>query len=137
MLGSLHTGSRLLQRRTDSEGETELKKVLELQPQKRQARIDLGAALSDQEQAKQAQEAIRESSSPRNRTTSTRIPGLAWRWRISENHAGAIDEYKTALKIDPKRSRRLLPTWAFRKLKLKQYDDAIASYLKERDSKRR
>jgi tetratricopeptide (TPR) repeat protein len=47
-----------------------------------------------------------------------------------QNHEGAIEEYKTALRLDPQGSG-VYYRMGVSQAQLKQYDDAITSYLKE------
>jgi tetratricopeptide (TPR) repeat protein len=49
-----------------------------------------------------------------------------------QNHAAAIDEYKAALKISPQASS-VYYRLGLSQAQLKQYDEAIASFLKARD----
>ena len=115
-----------------AEGETELQRVLQLQPQDTRARTDLGAAYLSQGQAKQAQEEFAKlvAQEPNNVDGHT---GLGIALADQDNHAGAIEEYKNALKVDAN-ADGVNYRMGVSQAKLKQYDDAIASYLKERAS---
>jgi rhomboid protease GluP len=114
------------------DGETELQRVLQLQPQDTRARTDLGAAYLSQGQAKQAQEEFAKlvAQEPNNVDGHT---GLGIALADQDNHSGAIDEYKNALRVDAN-ADGVNYRMGVSQAKLKQYDDAIASFLKERDS---
>jgi tetratricopeptide (TPR) repeat protein len=48
------------------------------------------------------------------------------------NHQNAVNEYKTALRLDP-RARGVYYRLGVSQFQLKQYDEAIASYAKEKE----
>ena len=56
--------------------------------------------------------------------------GLGMALADQGNHAAAIEEYKAALRLDP-RASGIYYRMGISQAQLKQYDDAIASYLKE------
>jgi rhomboid protease GluP len=113
------------------EGISELKRVLDLQPQNAKARMDLGAAYLSQGQAKEAQEEFTRflAQEPNHVGGHT---GLGMALADQGNHAAAIEEYKTALRLDPQANGVYYPM-GVSQARLKQYDEAIASYLKERE----
>ncbi|MGA2099504.1 MAG: rhomboid family intramembrane serine protease [Candidatus Sulfotelmatobacter sp.] len=113
------------------DGESELKKVLELQPQNSNALIDLGAAYLQQGQPKEAQEQFAKlvAQDPNNAEAHT---GLGMALEDQQNHSAAIDEYKNALRIAPQ-AAGVNYRVGLSQAQLKQYDEAIASYLKERE----
>jgi rhomboid protease GluP len=114
-----------------SEGEGELQRVLELQPQNTRARMDLGAVYLGQEQPKQAQEEFSKlvAQEPGNAPAHA---GLGIALAAQNNHEAAIDEYKAALRLEPQ-ARGVYYRMGVSQDHLKQYDDAIASYSKERE----
>jgi len=113
------------------EGESELKRVLELQPQNIRARRDLGAAYLSQSQPKEAHAEFATwlTQEPNNAEAHVWL-GMAL--SAEQNPAAAIEQYKTALKLDPQAGGVYYKVGTAQ-AQLKKYDDAIASYLKERD----
>jgi len=114
-----------------SEGEEELKRVLELEPKNTDARMDLGATYLNQQQPKEAQEqfAAQVAQDPNDAEAHA---GLAMALADQQQNKAALEEYKTVLKLAP-RMKGVYYQMGVSQLKLKQYDDAIASYLKERE----
>jgi membrane associated rhomboid family serine protease/Flp pilus assembly protein TadD len=114
--------------------ETELKRVLELQPQNAKARRDLGAALLGQERPKEAHTEFAKllTQEPNNPEAHVWL-GMAL--AAEQNPEAAIKEYETALQLDPQAEDEyyLYYKIGISQSQLKHYDDAIASYLKERD----
>jgi len=113
------------------EGISELNQVLDLQPQNAKARLNLGAAYLKQGQAKEAQEAFSKFVAQEPNNVSGHA-GLGMALADQGNHAAAVDEYKVALRLDP-RAGGVNYRIGISQAQLKQYDDAIASYLKERE----
>ncbi len=113
------------------EGESELKRVLELQPQNARARMELGAAYLNQDHPKEAQEEFTKLTAQEPNNAEAHV-GLGMALGDQGNHASAIDEYKAALRLDPQASG-VYYRMGVSQAHLKQYDDAIASYLKERE----
>jgi len=111
------------------EGIGELKRVLELQPQNANARMELGAAYLSEGQAKEAQEEFAKFVAQEPNQVDGHA-GLAMALADQGNHAAAIDEYKAALRLDP-RASGVDYRMGISQAQLKQYDDAIASFLKE------
>jgi rhomboid protease GluP len=114
-----------------SEAENELKQVLDLEPQNTRARMDLGAAYLSQEHPKEAQEEFSKlvEREPNNAAAHA---GLGVALAEQQNDAAALNEYKTALRLEPQ-SRGLYYRMGISQAQLKQYDDAIASFSKEKD----
>ena len=114
-----------------SEAENELKQVLDLEPQNTRARMDLGAAYLSQEHPKEAQEEFSKlvEREPNNAAAHA---GLGVALAEQQNDAAALNEYKTALRLEPQ-SRGLHYRMGISQAQLKQYDDAIASFSKEKD----
>ena len=112
------------------EGESELKRVLELQPQNIKARRDLGAAYLSQSQPKEAHAEFANwlTQEPNNAEAHVWL-GMAL--SAEQNPDAAIDQYETALKLDPQ-AEGVYYKIGISQAQLKKYDDAIASYLKER-----
>ncbi len=113
-----------------TEGESELKRVLELQPQNVDARMDLGAMYLNQEQPKEAQEQFAKLAAQDPSNADAHV-GLAMALAAQQDNKSAVEEYKTALKLSPQ-AKGVNYQMGVSQLKLKQYDDAIASYLSER-----
>src|ERR1019366_7341766 len=114
-----------------SEGETELKRVLELQPRNTRARMDMGAVYLRQDKPKEAQEEFTTvvAQEPDNAGAHAAL-GMAL--ADQDNHEAAINEYKNALRLEPK-ARGVYYRMGVSQSQLKQYDEAIASYSKERE----
>jgi membrane associated rhomboid family serine protease/Flp pilus assembly protein TadD len=113
------------------QGVAELKRVLELQPQNSKALMDLGAAYLSLDQPKQAQDAFTKLVTEQPENAEAHV-GLGMALAEQENHQIAVDEFKTALKLDPQ-ANGVYYRLGISQAKLGQYDDAIASYLKERE----
>ena len=111
------------------EGIGELKRVLELQPQNANARIDLGAAYLSQGQAKEAQEEFSKFVAQEPNQVDGHA-GLGMALADQGNHSAAVEEYKAALRLDPQASG-VHYRMGISQAQLKQYDDAIASFLEE------
>jgi tetratricopeptide (TPR) repeat protein len=114
------------------EGESELKRVLDLEPQNAKARMELGARYLNQEQSKEAQEEFTKLVAQEPNNANAHV-GLGMALADQNNHEVAINEYKTALRLEP-RTRDVYYRMGVSQAQLKQYDDAIASFLKERDA---
>ena len=118
-------------KRQFSEGENELRRVLELQPQNIQARRDLGAAYLSQSQPEEAHAEFANwlTQEPNNAEAHVWL-GMAL--SAEQKPGAAIDQYETALKLDPQ-AEGVYYKIGTAQAQLKKYDDAIASYLKERE----
>jgi membrane associated rhomboid family serine protease/Tfp pilus assembly protein PilF len=117
-----------LQDQFDS-GEAELQQALKLDPQNAEARMILGAAYLEHEEPKQAQDEFAQLLAREPNNAEARV-GLGVALADQGNHQAATEEYKTALKLDPQASDvhyRMGVSLA----QLKQYDEAIAAFLKE------
>jgi len=114
-----------------TQGENELKRVLELQPQNDDARMDLGATYLNQQQPREAQEQFSKLVA-QNPNNADAHEGLAMALAAQEDNKSAVEEYKAALNLAPQ-AKGVNYQMGVAQLKLKQYDDAIASYLKERE----
>jgi membrane associated rhomboid family serine protease/Flp pilus assembly protein TadD len=113
------------------EGESELKRVLNLQPENTSARMDLAAAYLNQEQFNEAQQEFSKliAQKPDNAVAHA---GLGMALEGQNNHEAAITEYAAALRLEPQASG-IYSRMGVSQLRLKQYDEAIASLLKDRD----
>ena len=115
-----------------ADGTSELKRVIDLQPQNTRARLELGAAYLRQEQPSEAQQQFVKvvEQEPDN---SAAHAGLGVAFAEQNDHEAAINQYKTALRLEPQ-----APGVNYRmgvsQSQLKQYDDAIASFLKEKQN---
>ena len=130
-IGPLCPRERLLRRRKFPEGEIELKRVLDLQPQNARARMDLGAVYLGQGQSKEAQEQFAKLVTQEPDDPDAHV-GLGIALADQGNHEAAVNEYKTALRLDP-RARGVYYRLGVSQFQLKQYDEAIASYAKEKE----
>ena len=121
-------------KRQPAQSETELKRVLELQPQNAKARRDLGAALLAQERPKEAHSEFAKllTQDPKNAEAHVWL-GMAL--AAEQNPEAAIREYETALQLDPQAEGEYYVYYkiGISQAQLKHYDEAIASYLKERE----
>jgi membrane associated rhomboid family serine protease/Flp pilus assembly protein TadD len=114
-----------------SEGEGELKRVLDLQPQNTKARVDLGAVYLRQQQPKEAQEEFAKLVAQDPNDANAHM-GLGMALAGQNDHATAINEFQTTLRLAPQ-AEDVYYRLGLSQVQLKQYDNAIASYLKERD----
>jgi membrane associated rhomboid family serine protease/Flp pilus assembly protein TadD len=114
-----------------SDGVNELKRVLDLQPENSRARMELGAVYLRQEQPKDAQQEFAKlvAQEPDNAGAHAAL-GVAL--AEQDNHAAAINEYKESLRLEPK-TRGVYYRMGISQAQLKQYDDAIASFSKEKE----
>ena len=114
------------------EGENELKQVLDLQPQNAKARMDLGTAYLSQKQPNQAQQEFSKlvTQEPDNASAHA---GLGVALAEQENYAASVPEYEAAARLDS-RIAGINYRLGLSQFQLKQYDDAIRSFLKERES---
>jgi rhomboid protease GluP len=115
-----------------SEGESELKRVLDLQPQNTEARMALGAFYLRQKRSKEAQDEFTKvvAQEPDNAVAHA---ALGVTLADQNNHAAAIKEYQTALRIEPK-ARGVYYRMGVSQAQLKQYGEAVASYSKEQEA---
>lgn len=112
------------------EGESELKRVLDLQPQNVKARIELGTVYLTQEKPKEAQNEFSQLATQQPDNPNAHI-GLGISLADQGNHEAAINEYKTALRLAPQ-AKDIYYRMGTSQAQLKQYDDAIASFTKEK-----
>src|SRR3984885_2257809 len=114
-----------------ADGESELKRVLDLQPQNSRALMELGTIYLRQDQPKEAQDQFSKlvAQQPNDETAHAAL-GVAL--AEQQNDEAAINEYKAALRLEPK-ARGVYYRMGISQARLKQYDDAIASYSKEKE----
>jgi rhomboid protease GluP len=115
-----------------TQGEDELKRVLQLEPQNTAARMNLGAAYLSQEQPKEAQDAFSQVVAQEPNNAEAHV-GLGMALADQQNPEAAIKEYETALQLDPQGSG-IYYRMGVSQAQLKRYDDAIAAFLKEQQS---
>jgi membrane associated rhomboid family serine protease/Flp pilus assembly protein TadD len=113
------------------EGVSELKRVLELEPKNTDARFDLASSYLNQQQPKLAQEQFAELVSENANDADAHV-GLGMALAEQRDNASAVEEYKTALHLAPQ-ARGVYYQMGVSQFKLKQYDDAISSYLGEKN----
>ncbi len=113
------------------EGESELKRVLDLQPQNAKARMDLGAAYLHQQQAKEAQEEFAKLVAQDPNDANAHM-GLGMALAGQNDQETAINEFQTTLRLAPQ-AEDVYYRMGMSQVQLKQYDNAIASYVKERE----
>jgi|CZKJ01.1.fsa_nt_gi rhomboid protease GluP len=112
-----------------AQAENELKRVLELQPKQAGAQSLLGMVYLNQNRPQDAKDTFTQllTQDPNNAEGHY---GLGLALAAEDNHQAALEEYKTAARLDPQAggiNYDLGVSYA----KLKQYDDAIAAFLKE------
>ena len=113
------------------ESEAEYKRVLQLVPQYSAAKFDLGLTYLNEKKLDEAKAAFTDLLAQEN-TSGEAHYGLGLVLADQGNHQAAIDEFKAAMSKDPTMSAvhyDMGNSYA----KLKQYDEAIAAYLKEKD----
>jgi rhomboid protease GluP len=113
------------------EGISELQRVLELQPKNSSALMNLGAAHLSQGQAKEAQDVFTKLLAQEPNNARAHV-GLGVALANQQDHRSAIGEYKAALRLNSQ-LRGIYYQMGVSQAALKQYDDAVTSYLKERD----
>jgi membrane associated rhomboid family serine protease/Flp pilus assembly protein TadD len=112
------------------EAEAELRRALELDPRNAEAHMFMGAAYLSQEQPKEAQDEFAKALSEEPDNAEAHV-WLGTAFAAEQNPQSAIQEYQAALKLDPQ-AEGVYYKIGISQAQLKQYDDAITSYLKER-----
>jgi len=112
------------------EGESELKRVLELEPKNTDARFDLASTYLNQQQPRLAQEQFAELVSENANDADAHV-GMGMALAEQRDNKSAVEEYKTAVRLAPQ-ARGVYYQMGVSQFKLKQYDDAISSYLSEK-----
>jgi len=113
-----------------AQAEAELKRALELDPRNAEAHMNLGAVYLSQERAQDAHDEFAKvlTEYPKNAEAHVWL-GMAL--AAEQNPEAAIQEYQAALKLDPQ-AEGVYYKIGISQAQLKQYSDAIASYLKEK-----
>ena len=109
--------------------ETELKRVLQLQSKHAGAQALLGMVYLNQNHPQDAKDTFTRLLSEDSNNAEAHY-GMGLALAAEDNHQAAVEEYKTATRLDPQAAGvnyDLGVSYA----KLRQYDDAIAAYLKE------
>jgi rhomboid protease GluP len=112
-----------------AEAEGELKRALQLDPQNAEAHMNLGAAYLSQDQPKEAHDEFAKVLAQDPNDAEAHV-WLGMALAAEQNPEAAIQEYQAALKLDPQ-AEGVYYKIGISQAQLKQYDDAIASYLKE------
>jgi tetratricopeptide (TPR) repeat protein len=113
------------------EAEAEFKRVLELQPQENRARFDLGLVYLSEKRNDDAKAAFTQLIHQDSNDSHAHF-GMGLTLAADGNHQAAIEEFKTAIRLGPEESDvyyEMGQSYA----NLKMYDDAIKSYLQEKD----
>jgi len=113
------------------QAEAEYKRVLELNPSYAPAKFELGLTYLNERRHDEARAAFRDLLSQEN-TKPQGHYGLGLVLEDEDKYPAAIDEFKAALQGEPTTSN-VNQELGNCYLKLKRYDDAIASYLKEKE----
>ena len=115
-----------------AKAEVELKRVIELDPSAQDAYYELGFVYLESHQSAQARDAFAEILSLNSNDADAHF-GLAEVAASQENCPEAVREYETAARLDPQMQGVYYRTGVCQ-AKMKMYDAAIASYLKEQES---
>jgi rhomboid protease GluP len=111
------------------EAESELKRALQLDPRNAEVSLELGNFYLNQNRPQDAKNAFTQLVAQDANNAEAHF-GLSLALAAGGNHQTAIEEYKTAARLDPQSSGinyNIGASYA----KLKMHDDAIAAYLKE------
>lgn len=120
-----------LQREQYPEAETEFKRVIELQPGNMEARYDLGLVYLTEKRSDEAKNTFSQMLA-QNANSAAAHYGLGLVLEEQQNYSAAIEEFKKA-----ESGRRLQGVYyemGNSYAKLSRYDEAIAAYLKEKDT---
>jgi superkiller protein 3 len=94
--------------------------------------MELGASYLIQDRIQEAKEEFAKILAQDANNADAHV-GMGMALANEKNHAAAVNEYKAALQTEPK-LRGVNYRLGISQAELKQYDDAIASFLKERDA---
>jgi rhomboid protease GluP len=114
------------------DGERELQRVIELDPQNTNARTDLGALYLNQGESAKAEEQFSKLTAQRPDDARAHV-GLGMALAGEQKNDGAVHEYQTALRLNPQLNG-VYYLIGVSQAELKLYDDAIASLLKGREA---
>ena len=109
--------------------ETELNRALELEPRNAKVRLELGNFYLNQNRPQEAKNAFTQLLTQDANNSDAHF-GLGLALAAEDNHPAAIEEYKTAARLDPQ-STGVNYNLGVSYAKLNQYDDAIAAFVKE------
>jgi membrane associated rhomboid family serine protease/Flp pilus assembly protein TadD len=112
-----------------AQAEAELKRVLELQPNDEGASYELGVAYLNEKRTGDAKREFAQMLA-QNANDADAHFGMGLTLAAEENYPAAIQEYSTAVQFDPDEGVYYEMGVAY--VKLKKYDDAIASLIKDR-----
>jgi membrane associated rhomboid family serine protease/Flp pilus assembly protein TadD len=124
-------GQAYFSREQYPQAESEFKRVLELQPQNIGARFNLGITLLNQKRLDEAKAAFTQMLAQDAKSADAHY-GLGLVLADEQKYSAAVEEFKTAASLNPKISN-IYYEIGNSYFKLKQYDDAIAAYLKEKE----
>ena len=114
------------------QAEAEFKRLIELQPHSLGARFDLGMTYLSEKRVDEAKAVFTEILTQDAKNPEAHY-GLALVLADQGNDQGAIDEFKTAA-AQPSQLSAVYFGMGNSYMKLNKYDDAIAAYLKERET---
>lgn len=120
-----------LARQQFPEAETEFKRVIELQPGNIEARFDLGLVYLTQKKFDDARSTFTQILTQDNNSAEGHY-GLGLVFAGQQNYSAAIEEYKKA--ASESRLAGVYYEIGNSSAKLKRYDDAIAAYVKEKET---
>jgi membrane associated rhomboid family serine protease/Tfp pilus assembly protein PilF len=118
-------------KRDFAKSEVELKRAIELNPRNENALYALGFTELEQKSPQQAREAFAQLLKL-NPNSADAHSGLAAVFSSESRYAEALAEYKQTAQFDPE-YQNVFYDMGLMQINLKQYDDAIASFLKQRE----
>ena len=110
--------------------ESELKRVIELDPKDGRAYFYLGMAYLDQNQPQPARASFMQLLNLDPKDADAHF-GLGLASAAEQNYSGALEQYKLTLQLDPNYNG-VYQEMGLAQAKLKLFDDAIASFLKQK-----
>ena len=119
-------------KRDFAKAEMELKRVIELNPRNEGAFYVLGFTELELKRPQQAREAFTQLLKL-NPNSADAHSGLAAVFSFENKYSEALEEYKRTAQLDPE-YQSVFYDMGLMQSKLKLYDDAIASFLKQRDN---
>ncbi|HEX9111484.1 MAG TPA: rhomboid family intramembrane serine protease [Terriglobales bacterium] len=117
-------------KRDFAKSEVELKRAIQLNPRNENALYALGFTELEQKRPQQAREAFAQLLKL-NPNSADAHSGLAAVFSFENEYSEALEEYKRTAQLDPE-SESVFYDMGLMQSKLKLYDDAIASFLKQR-----
>jgi len=125
-------GVAYVRRREFAAAEAELKRVIELQPGHQPARYALGVLYLNQGRTQQAKNSFQQLLAFDQNDADAHL-GLGRALAAEDNHPAAIQEYKLVTQLDPE-SVSVYYRLGLSEAKLKNYDEAIAAFLKRQEN---